>query len=214
MVSLHAISPRPAFKYSPWRESMLLLPLFQQFRRNRSLNSWEALLPNIKTRTESTCSAPRGKHSTSSIGWKKQPGCRSSTPGRRAAGRPNYASAWGIRYRVMDGCWRTCLYSQLIVQLSRPRRRILSPMAERKSGQKLFASGRETVCESKDQIIESPRLINKERMPSGLKNFDLSSRTIFLQILRLLCKLRRHDVEQRPLKAVHDAPPVCPLEGI
>src|SRR5215467_12604322 len=31
MLSLPAISPRPAFKYSPWKESMLLLPLFQQF---------------------------------------------------------------------------------------------------------------------------------------------------------------------------------------
>src|SRR5262249_19291797 len=127
MLSLPAISPRPAFKYSPWKESMLLLPLFQQFHRSRSLNSSEALQPNVKTRTESTYSAPHGKHSTSSIGWKKQPGWRSSTRGRRAAGRPNYASAYGIRYRVMDGCWRTCLHSQLIVQPARPRRHILSP---------------------------------------------------------------------------------------
>src|SRR5215468_2755477 len=54
-------------------------------------------------------------------------------------------------------------------------------MTDRTSGQKLFFSGHvKTVCESKDQIIESLRLIDKERMPSGLKNFDLSSRTIFL----------------------------------
>src|SRR5262245_55484689 len=54
-------------------------------------------------------------------------------------------------------------------------------MPDRTRSQKLFASGRvKTVCESKDQIIESPRLINKERMPSGLKNLDLSSQTIFL----------------------------------
>src|SRR5262245_33852533 len=181
MLSLPAISPRPAFKYSPWKESMLLLPLFQQFRRNRSLNSSGALPPNIKTRTESTCSAPHGKHSTSSIGWKKQPGCRSSTPGRRAAGKANYASACGIRYQVTDGCWRTCLPSQFVVQPSRPRRHTICPNGRPTHGQKLFPSGRlKTVCESKDQIIESLRLINKERMPSGSKNFDLSSRTIFL----------------------------------
>lgn len=36
------------------------------------------------------------------------------------------------------------------------------------------------LCESKNQIIESLRLIDKKRMPSGSKNFDLSSRTILL----------------------------------
>src|SRR5262249_19977285 len=181
MLSLPAISPRPAFKYSPWKESMLLLPLFQQFRRNRSLNSCEALPPSIRMRTESICSAPHGKHSTSSIGWKKQPGCRSSIPGRRAAGRPNYASACGIRYRVTDGCWRTCLPSNLSFNHRVHEGTSSLRMADRTSGQKLFPSGQvKTVGESKDQIIESLRLIDKDRMPSGLKNFDLSSWTVFL----------------------------------
>src|SRR5262245_14754643 len=54
-------------------------------------------------------------------------------------------------------------------------------MADRTSDQKLFPSGQvKTVGESKDQIIESLRLIDKDRMPSGLKNFDLSSWTVFL----------------------------------
>src|SRR5262245_29513216 len=181
MLSLPAISPRPAFKYSPWKESMLLLPLFQQFHRSRSLNSCEALPPNIKTRTESTCSAPHGKHSTSSIGWKKQPGCRSSTPGRRAAGRLNYASLTASD----AGLWTTA-GGHALVAISRStiastKAHPLSEWQTERVVKKLFLSGQvKTVCESKDQIIESLRLIDKERMPSGLKNFDLSSRTIFL----------------------------------
>lgn len=49
------------------------------------------------------------------------------------------------------------------------------------AGQKLFPSRRgKALCESKDQIIESLRLVNKERMPGCFENFDLSPRAILL----------------------------------
>ena len=51
----------------------------------------------------------------------------------------------------------------------------------RTSDLKLFPSRRgKALCESKDQIIESLRLVNKERMPGCFENFDLSPRAILL----------------------------------
>ena len=73
---------------------------------------------------------------------------------------------------------------------------------------------RQAFCESKNQIIEPLRLVNKEGMARCFKNFELSPWAILFQVLRLLFKLRRNDIEERLSKTLHDALPVRAFEGV
>src|SRR5262245_29221917 len=78
------------------------------------------------------------------------------------------------------GLWTTACGNAFVVNRVRKDTSLVG-ITDRMRDQKLFRSRWvQILCKSKNQIIESLRLVNEKRVPRSFKNFDLSSRTILL----------------------------------